>query len=709
MKHYLARTLPLIGILVLYFPSAAFAQVDDHNVPVSENDAATISIASSFAPFGARPDTDKIGDDGSAVVRDRNGVLIWSDSSNDSDLIPNSSLARTLYVSNTECVVYQNRYATDYNTWGSTSSLIIYRREADGTVAASSTIPLPGTVLDTSPVTPNSFGFTLIGASGFADGTESRQRYQSGTNAAGFAIYDVRDVDKWDKIAYQMYRLTWDGKLQSLNSATVSVPKTGTNLGATNVIGGGDDGSFVFTNTVARDFYDDVVDSDPGAFKSGQAALWATWNINYENITGTVAVEARVGELAYCSNSRLLLENAILNPVTFIPTGNYEIVDRRMSQVGVVRTAITQPLAAGDKTLPLSTYTRSGLPAYVYTIDILTGKQLKLFRFDATLDALGAAVALPSVLTAGNNFVRNPRDASLLIKSEGPQGILWIPSIGYSPAVENFAATPVTGLGVPKSLPNSTLGLPMFVTSTEAVAWMNSGASVDLNLGGKLPFAQILHFTPSLTSTILAPPIEGRYVALPSPLTQDAESEGWFVTTFEKSSDRSAFVRNYRLYTERSADVDRDGLTGAEEVAAGTEPENPDSDGDGLLDGDEVRPFKLVTDTPRTWELARVHAQSTGGRLIVLDTQAKQDAFSKEFGNSIQRGGVSYWVGGEDFSGEGTYRWLKPNGDLAGSPIAPPTNWYIAQPVGGSNSNGMEVRPVAALKWAMALNTKQQY
>ena len=41
-----------------------------------------------------------------------------------------------------------------------------------------------------------------------------------------------------------------------------------------------------------------------------------------------------------------------------------------------------------------------------------------------------------------------------------------------------------------------------------------------------------------------------------------------------------------------SADEDRDGLLNGQEVTLGTDPYNPDSDGDGLTDGDEVQRYK---------------------------------------------------------------------------------------------------------------------
>ncbi|MFA5954129.1 MAG: hypothetical protein WC817_01150 [Patescibacteria group bacterium] len=38
-------------------------------------------------------------------------------------------------------------------------------------------------------------------------------------------------------------------------------------------------------------------------------------------------------------------------------------------------------------------------------------------------------------------------------------------------------------------------------------------------------------------------------------------------------------------------DSDQDGLSNAQEITAGTDPQNPDTDGDGLFDGEEVRSF----------------------------------------------------------------------------------------------------------------------
>ncbi len=621
-----------------------------HNRPVTYQSPQTVTIPSAFAPFGQRPDTDKIGDDGSAAFRDRNGVLIWADKLGKAVLIPNSSQAKTLYVSNTECVVYANRYAAGYDTWDSVSNLIIYRRATDGTVTASPTIEVRGTVLDTCPVTPNSYGFTIIAGYGWNYSiTDSRQRYQTGSDARG-PIYDTVSVDQWHNINYEQYRITWDAALQSLNFATVSVPKTNTNLGGTRILGYGDDGSVAFVNDfVALDFYDDVDDGDPGVFKTGQMTLWATWQINSEIIARTAASGREVREVAYVSNNRLLLEEAVVNESTGLETGNYQILDFRLGSNGLLDINGSSPLPAGHSVLPVSTYTRTGFPAFVYTINT-EGTQIQLNRHDDTLIPLGGAAPLPGKVIASSSFVRNPRDGSLLIKSTGAAGVLWIPSTGYTPT------TPATGLGAAKSLPNSTQALPMFVSSSEAVAWMNHSASVDLGAGGVLPLAQISHFSKSSASSVittksLTPPIVGRYVALPSPLTPDPDSEGWFINTFEKTSDRAALILSYQLLEQDTdgdglsdrledfydtnpllIDTDGDGLNDGSEIVRGTDPKLIDSDSDGLADGNEVArgTDPLVKDTDGDGRLDGAEVDAATDPLKFDEPDADGDGVSDE-------------------------------------------------------------------------------
>jgi hypothetical protein len=272
-------------------------------------------------------------------------------------------------------------------------------------------------------------------------------------------------------------------------------------------------------------------------------------------------------------------------------------------------------------------------------------------------------------------------DGSLLIKSEGSTGVLWIPS------VISATSNTVAGLGAPRSLQGSTQALPMFVSYEEAVAWMNNDAPVDIGNGGVVPPAVLTHFQVNgtgLVRTPLSPPIEGRYVTLPAALSNDAESEGWFITTFEKNAARSALMRTYQLDIASRADRDADGLTDYEEINTyKTQPGNSDTDLDGLSDGQEVRPFTLVNGS-FTWENARQLAAQAGGRLIVLLNNDggpygnqpwtdKQNQFKlSTAGRAVK---APYWIGGHDQRKNGTYQWLSSTAMIRGSSVITDPFW----------------------------------
>src|SRR5207249_2284949 len=60
---------------------------------------------------------------------------------------------------------------------------------------------------------------------------------------------------------------------------------------------------------------------------------------------------------------------------------------------------------------------------------------------------------------------------------------------------------------------------------------------------------------------------------------------GWFIDDLKVSGLKTAAVIDF---LDPAADADRDGLTNAEEVARGTDPQNKDTDGDGLPDAAET-------------------------------------------------------------------------------------------------------------------------
>ncbi len=746
MKTFFSRALPLATVTGLFLSTRLLAVGPVvHNLPEPTGPEAEITIAQSFAPFGNRPDTDKTSEDGSVAFRDLNGVIIWVDSQGVSTVLPNSALAKTLYVSNSECVLWTDRYGSSYNLRESSSTVVVYRRNDDGTVAASAPITIPGTLLETAAISPSTFGFTLVACEARASNPEndSLQRFISGTDAQGNPQYQVRDVDQWDVREISAFRLTYDGQLQTLALDRYYVPKNALNIEGVRLMGAGADGALLLSMTIARDFYDDVEDDDPGVFKSQINGFWITWQSGLEKISPLplFAAENPPTEAVSVSNSRLLLETAAVDTDEF-PTGNYRIQDIRQSNSGAVTLAETYDLPLGQRTLPLSAYTRPGLTPFLYTANSAR-TSLSLFKIDDGLIPLGTEISLgTSVISRGAAFVRNPLDASLLIKADGTAGVLWFPTT-------LDANNQPTALLPPVRLPSSSLGRPMFVSALEAVVWMNAGAPPDLANGGVVPLANIVHFsgtagnlvsttmTGNEPSPVVTTPILGRYVASTPSLSLEPENEGWFISTFEKTAPRTALLRAYRLRSANTLDSDGDGLLDIEEkekkpgndgglVNGGdADPKNPDTDWDGVTDGQEIYPFYLISGS-FTYEQARQEAIRKGGFLAVLDTEAEKNALKRLLGNLPF--GSRYWLGGGDFDGpnppnapgsrEGKYRWMDQNGvffdgngnatttvanDYTANPPVisnPPWAWAPGQPTNTGDSDGLVLR--SDYTWEMA-------
>lgn len=719
MKNLISRFLPVAALSALIFSPGAFAQTSLHTTAVPIGAVKDITLDLTFAPFGHRPETDKSGDDGSIAFRDRNGIILWVASTGETVLVPDTSLGKTLYVSNTECVIYQNRYNGQFNSRGSNSVIAVHRRLPDGSVTTQ-TITLPGTLLETSTITPNTFGFTVVTGQASENGNESRQVIQSGfAGNPAQPTYQLNNVDVWDTVTFTSYRITWDGQAQNLATYNTFVPDTSPNLAGARVEATGSDGSFLINLISGADVFDSSNpadgDLDPGQFKVSRDLVWFTYNFNGETITladtdvifivpGTGPLFAPGADVCYMTNNRFIVSEELVAGAPLFNSLNQYVVrsyaQRSSGQTAPPTTLAT--LAVGELVMPFSAYTRRGFPAYIYTIG-LTG--LGLYDASAGWTALGNDVALPDTVFTDAPFVRNPVDGSLLVKSEGLSGVLWV-----STTVDPVTGR-ATGIDTVRSLPSSTTALPLHVSFEECVAWMNSDDPVDLAGGGVVPPAVIRHFQPDGAGVQATPvAVEGRHISLPADLSLDPDTEGWFITSFEKDRTNSqlARVRTYRLFQPGVADTDADGLSDTEETSTFlTDAGNPDSDADSLRDGQEVRPFELVAGA-FSWEQARFDAQQRGGRLVVLDTQAKRDALAYVLGAQINTQSSPYWIGGHDLTTEGEYRWLNAIGSndingpqLNSNPDDPSNNWQRPfQPNNDVNADAMVLQADTKLTWA---------
>ena len=596
-----------------------------HDRPELIGDPQTITIDQSFAPFGARPITDKTGEDGSVALRDPNGVMIWVNSQNQPILVPDSSLAKALYVSNSELLVWQNRFAAGYDQTGSSSEIVLHRRNEAGEVESTEPIEILGTLLETSSVSPGTFGFTLVSSERIP--TEPATESQT-TLGDGVAF---QPFDQWDRQIFTQYRLTLDGNLQQLNALALLVPKVGGNLTTARVTAAGSDGA-LFVNLATAG--NTTVRLGLGEFFfTVETGVWITWQPNAEKIEFYSFFEKPTP--IYVSNDRLIIEDRDVKSV----------LDFRMQGAADASLAGEFPLPAESSVLALNNFTRAGLEPLFY---VASPGGIQLFSLDAGLFSIGNIVPLPGNIQANTQFVRNPADGSLLIRGEGSTGIIWIPSEANSVTGE------ILGLSSPMVLPATTEGAPLFVDGNQAVVWMNATAPV---VNGAVPNAQIAHFSIGtdfrLKRTELVPPIMGRFVAQTLSLTPDPFEEGWFITTFANTSARSTIARTYRLRTVFDLDTDGDGLPDLLETRIGTDPAARDSDGDGLTDGDELYPYYVITGS-FTWEQARADAVARGGRLAIVKTRDDYEALNRRFGSRVA---TTLWLGASDAAFEGAWLW----------------------------------------------------
>jgi hypothetical protein len=490
----------------------------------------TITISAGFAPFGGRPATDKTGEDGSVAFRDLSGPIIWVDNQNRAVVIPDSSQAKTLYVSNSECIVWKNRFEDTFNDLGSQTEIVIHRVNSGGQITSTPVTPIDGTLLDTAPLTRTPTGYTLLAARPVADATNNQE--------------------------FSQYRIAFDGNLQTHGSfiidPNVVIGPLFDNLTDAVTIATSADGSMI------------VRDGDYNL-------LWVTWEPGQEKITYLGGIAN--GNPLYVTNNRLLLSNpGFVND---------------LSKSGLdLPTVLTYGVPAGTTLLQLDNHTLPGSQILIYGVN---GLDLQLYTIDTGLTAVGGPLLLPASINTVTPRVRNAIDGSLLILSEGAPRILWITATidfgtGNINGLDTVTEIPLSSKGFPMFVTNDEC-----VVWMNARADLTPQGDVPSAL-----ISHFENSGGPLTETQLTPPIIGRHLAAPPVYTPDPKSQGWYITTFAKASAISAEFRTYRLQTLESTDSDGDGLYDWQEVALSTDPYNADTDLDGISDGREVFPFYLI-------------------------------------------------------------------------------------------------------------------
>lgn len=533
--------------------------------------SSSASISAPFSPFGNNITFNKYGDDGSSCVLDASGLLIWVDASGNYRIVPNSELSIPLAVSNTELIVWKNRFA-DYDFYPNKQDLQVslFRAGTSG-VLTESPITMEGKeVLDTAQLTTTSGSFLMV--------TTERVDNQIQENIA-----TSPNSNTIDNLVIRSYRVSFSGLAQRLSQVSRTTAADAANYAFTQIgpvvtpLGWGSDGSVFFRDVTGT-------------------LLAPTFEFQWMNSDGIMVsipsasispVSSEIGAMVYTSNVRIVY-------YATTPAGYFEF--NRNPATGNLTTA-TGTAVAGVTGTPLSfpKVTRVGFDQYFYTFLAATPPNgaIQTFKITGSSGATLIRTATPAITGLGNSEVKalNPVDGSAVVVRG--ENVIWL-----NTAPGNFIILP----------PASNRADPMFVSDTEVVLWNNAFSPPGID--GQRPLVDIKHYSRAgivLTSSNVvlnglpgAPTSgfgPGRVVLSTSDITLDPDTVGWTFTTVEKPTASSAFFRTYRL---RGTDTDGDGLDDVEEGTLGTNVALVDTDGDGLSDYTEVRTTKtnpLVIDT----------------------------------------------------------------------------------------------------------------
>lgn len=565
MKTILARALSLVGILGYYSSSTLQAQGLDYKYSQFKNEV-SVTIPVPYTPFGNRIDFNRYGDDGSKCVLDASGVLTWVDKDGLVRLLPNTSKAVPLFVTNSECLVWSNRFV-DYNSYTNRpdASLVLYRGTPGSSTVTSSSVTFQGKeALETSPAT------TITNPQSFISTTRKDNGNETKLGTDTFNYNDDADI--------RFYRLTFDAGVQFVTA--LSIPVKAAASFATGVVGPnitsfgyGSDGSLmvkipqVQTNNPTTPSYEDQhywFDSQGRGVLLKTAPIPAV--VGPPAVPAVLALTESVSQVLFCSNTRLVYVDGATPP---------QIKEqRRIFSTGNLSGSPTAVSGVTGTVLDLNNYSRVDDKKFIYSLGP-DFKTIRTYQLGSTANLISTTTLAGNITSAAVTGTVNPTDGSALIWDEDSASLIWLHTGG-------------TG----SDLIGTRGSAALFVTNEQAVIWENAKAQPGPD--GSLPKAIVAHYSRAvspLARTVITS--EGTNLLNTARITPLLEY--WYFTTSEKTSADTAALKTYKLgdFEILDVDTDSDGILDYYEVNPTapnpvTNPFDADTDDDGLNDGYEL-------------------------------------------------------------------------------------------------------------------------
>ncbi|OYV04704.1 MAG: hypothetical protein CFE26_15465, partial [Verrucomicrobiales bacterium VVV1] len=556
-----------------------------------------VTTTQGFTPLGNRSDANRFGDDGSAAVVDLSGLVMWKTSNGVIRPLSNSSKARPLFVTNSECVLWTNALepSSDLRL---PLQVTYYRLESSTGNIQSKVLTFDGTVIvDTPQITNPTSPFGIVTVNKTLGGGTAQNNFD------GSSFY---------------YRMTWDGGAQLLGKSG-----NGTVIDF-KLVGSGNDGSYILlllngaaSATTAADV------SAPWYNSEGRIVeLAGATGIGLEYPIG-VGVDALPRRNIFTSNTSAVVATQVL---PFAPVSwRHDYWVRTANNDTINRTSTIRNLLSP---IPVINQPPVGKPTYLYEFNgtttitqslLLNGVYVNPVNF-----ALPAAVSLDAasaaVVAINSSEANLPDQAEALTGTAVIRGLrvvatnrntyLWlhpgVPGFNFDPTPfgplsnttdaivteltqqqtvpATFAATGGNFSYVGHSVTANPEGYPLLVSLNQLVYWENAFSSN--NDDGSRPLARLRHYNnaaagisvrfadvtftgirrspivnllPFTSASGEPQPIPGNNIIIPAAF--NTEARNWRLSTYLKGSSNNGFsAYEFKLSTSDTADVDSDGI-----------------------------------------------------------------------------------------------------------------------------------------------------